>query len=281
MTAINVLLQPDAAHIFSDAAWYDLAGFINWTASKVHPVVHWPGAVASRGTWIAAPIIAQELTVAFDTFDAFADNAADFLLSWCLRNLDHLRTWGDQGHVELCAIGWSHSLQAPRGLFVTSRNEVQEAATAGVNATGETLLLDGFTVHEILGGYVKPMPTDEALSFYGVSADADLATLPSIEAYGTGIVCAQRELREPLEKDGEAVCFVGGYVVHAKVTRDGVTLKRVARFPDAVGERMDAKRADVILSPGSFSTSTVVATSEFERRAAEKRARKEARRASR
>lgn len=277
MTAINVLLQRDAGHLVTDAAWYDLDGVVQNFGPKAQIVGHWPGAIATRGPGLAHAVIATEAGLLFPDFDAFAEGAPAFLEDWCERESERLAHFGDQRHVEIVAVGWSKARNAPRAFFVQSRDAAGMAAERGIVVSAEAHAGGAFEVLEIETGYVRPLPTQDALAFYGVDPGADFDDLPSIKQYATDIVCAQRELREPLQPGGDPVCFVGGFVMHTTVTRDGVTTQKGGSFPDVTGERVRARRGDMI---GSRSSSNVVAMpshaamSRQQRRAAERAARK-------
>lgn len=248
MTAINVLLQREAGHLVTDAAWYDLDGVVQNFGPKSQVVAHWPGAIAARGPGLANAMIATEAGLLFADFDAFADGAAAFLQNWCEREADHLAGWLEQGHVEVIAIGWSRAQDRPRAIFVSSKDETAEAEARGIEIDAETMHLAlPYQVLEIDAGYVRPLPTSEAMAFYKVDPEADFDELPSIAHYAAGIVCAQRELREPLLPGGEPVCFVGGYMMMTTITRHGVSAVKGIVFPDVPGRRIQAQRADVIL----------------------------------
>ncbi|PJI55724.1 hypothetical protein CTI14_02425 [Methylobacterium radiotolerans] len=277
MTAINVLLQREAGHLVTDAAWYDLDGVVQNFGPKSQVVAHWPGAIAARGPGLANAMIATEAGLLFADFDAFADGAAAFLQNWCEREADHLAGWLEQGHVEVIAIGWSRAQDRPRAIFVSSKDETAEAEARGIKIDAETMHLAlPYQVLEIDAGYVRPLPTSEAMAFYKVDPEADFDELPSIAHYAAGIVCAQRELREPLLPGGEPVCFVGGYMMMTTITRHGVSAVKGIVFPDVPGRRISAQRADVIL-PAIADRIVALATGGMtrqQRRAAEAQAKK-------
>lgn len=277
MTAINVLLQRDAAHLVTDAAWYDLDGVVRNFAPKAQVVGHWPGAIATRGPGLANALIATEAGLLFPDFDAFADAAPMFLAEWCEREADRLADFEEQAYVEIIAVGWSKSRGGPRAFFVQSKDAAGLAAARGIAVAEGEHAGGAFEVLEIETGYVRPLPTGDALAFYGVDPEADFDALPSIARYATGLVCAQRELREPLRTGEDPVCFVGGHVMHTTVTKDGVSTSKGAAFPDVVGERIHAVRGD--MERGSTAANFVKmpmrpGMTRQQRRAAEAQARK-------
>lgn len=278
MTAINVLLQREAGHLVTDAAWYDLDGVAQNFAPKSQAIGHWPGAIAVRGPGLANAMLATEAGLIYQDIDDFAGNACQFLAGWCERNQDDLSLFQEQRHVELIALGWSNLNDGPRAIHVSSRDDQSLAQERGLEFDGDRAhLCRAFELIEIETGYVKPMPSEDALQHYRVDPGADFDALPSILEYGTGIICAQRELREPILPGGDPVCFVGGYVMHTVVTRSGVTMTKGAIFPDTTGERIEATRDDVI-RPGGQAGKVVAlpstGLSRQQRRAAAAQARK-------
>jgi hypothetical protein len=277
MTAINVLLQREAGHLVTDAAWYDLDGVVQNFAPKSQVVAHWPGAIAARGPGLANATIATEAGLVFADFDAFANGAAAFLENWCKREADHLAGWLEQGHVEVIAVGWSKAQDRPRAIFVSSKDERAEAQVRGLTIDEETQHLAlPFEVFEIDAGYVRPLPTLEAMRFYKVDPEADFDALPSIAHYAAGIVCAQRELREPLLPGGKPICFVGGYMMMTTVTRYGVSTVKGIVFPDVAGHPLAAQRGDVILPVLANKVAALITggMTRQQRRAAEAQAKK-------
>ncbi|KQT55030.1 hypothetical protein ASG52_25230 [Methylobacterium sp. Leaf456] len=246
MTAINVLLQRDAAHLVTDAAWYDLDGVVRHFAPKAQVVGHWPGAIATRGPGLANALIATEAGLLFPDFDAFAEGAPAFLAEWCAREAGRLSEFEEQAHVEMIAVGWSKARNAPRAFEVQSKDCAGLAAARGVVLAEWERAGGAFELLEVEAGYVRPMPALDALAFYGVDPEADFDALPSVARYATGLICAQREMREPLLTGEDPICFVGGYVMHTTVTKDGVSTSKGASFPDVAGQRIHATRGDMV-----------------------------------
>lgn len=277
MTAINVLLQRDAAHLVTDAAWYDLDGVVQHFGPKAQVVGHWPGAIATRGPGLANALIATEAGLLFADLDAFAEAAPGFLAEWCEREAHRLAGFEEQAHVEIIAVGWSKARNAPRAIFVQSRDAAGLAAASGITVAEGEHAGGAFEVLEIEPGYVRPVPSAEALAFYGVDPEADFDAMPSLTGYAKGLVCAQRELREPILPGEDPVCFVGGYVMQTIVTRDGVSTSKVASFPDEIGTRIHATRGDMVGAPVAANVVKMPprpGLTRKERRAAEAAARK-------
>jgi hypothetical protein len=227
----------------SDGAVYLQDGTVKGFASKVAPVPHWPGAIASRGDGLAGTILKQEISQRLPTFDA-AVEGVEAILPDILWEYSSLRS------AELIIAGWSEKRQAPEAYTIhtaindddipagMTREQADAAKASG--ALAKPLVLKRLS--NATAGPALTLDIMIASGFDNFDIDADPTKL--IADLRLVLEC-QRHM--PLEhvKEGEGRYYVGGFAQVTTVSPEGITQRILDRWPeDKLGEKIDPGAPD-------------------------------------
>lgn len=249
MTAINVIVRPDAAYIATDGAWYDDEGILYGFAPKTYALAHWPGAIATRGPGLALAMIGAEVGLRFEDIDAFAPKACDFLQAIVTRPEWQLLCRVERKAVDLIVVGWSTKRNAPRAFQLStgadtdlSRPDLGQDFSAEVFDNSEA-----YTLREIEVGQAMllPLPDQDLLAKAGITADLDPDTLAPID-FAMRVLCAQRQWKDAPSPGAEPVHFVGGFGMLTTVNHRAVSQMKLNDWPDSIGRRIKARPFDLI-----------------------------------
>src|SRR5262245_23348272 len=86
MSAVNIFVAQHKAQIATDGAGYAETGELRAVFSKVYAQAHWPGVIVARGPALAPVLLANELGMMFQTFDALVAEIAAVLPDMIARN---------------------------------------------------------------------------------------------------------------------------------------------------------------------------------------------------
>ncbi|MEH3090754.1 MAG: hypothetical protein PGN20_01665 [Agrobacterium cavarae] len=215
MTAVNIHVAAWHIDVFTDSAIFDLAkgGIVEGFGSKVIPLPHQGAVMAATGySWVSIVMAGVIATTGIETFDQLSERLPA-LISNAVKN----DPGGSSayGKFELAIAGFSEARQAPEAYVLYSYAD------------------QGWPAWHLrkVGNYTSPK----------VSRRFD----PS-DPVGSGlrIIEDQRsELCGARGFDGIACHAVGGVAQHTRLDRDGITIKGIRRWPDVVGEKIEAGAA--------------------------------------
>lgn len=213
MSAINVLIQTDRVHLYSDGAIYQPDGQLSGIGPKVRLLPHINAAMAMRGSFLGLAPIAEELSVA-PSFDRLKEGIVD-----CLKK---------------CAVAYGHLISQ------CSAGPDFEVVIAGISeTTGPSAYLVPSHAHygapwsivDLEG--LSATPTSDVVHqrICELAAGRSADQLDPV-ADGVTIMEAQRKA-----KDG---AFVGGFAQLTTIDADGVHSRVIHRWPDRLGVKIAA-----------------------------------------
>jgi hypothetical protein len=221
MSALNCFLTSDAAHFFTDAAVCEprnlkVAAFTN----KLILLPQFNAAIGSTGRFINLTLLGIAFAeLQHENFDHLADDFASIVKRAVARtnqiDPNNPNMWGDEYTFALA--GWSPKQNAPAFFVVSAVGNGQELAA--VPATK----------------YYSPSAAFESdTSITGIKFDPDRPGESGLE-----IMRAQRLKKfSPLGKVGvqhSTYYAIGGWCQHSIVSRDGISVKILERWPDRIG----------------------------------------------
>jgi len=213
MSAINVLIQTDRAHLYTDAAIYQPDGELVGIGPKVRMMPHINAAMAMRGAFLGLAPIAEELSAA-PSFDALRAGIID-----CLKK---------------CAASYAHLLDQ------CSAGPDFEVVIAGISeTTGPSAYLvashsrygDPWSIVDLSGLSLTPASDVVHQSVFAIADGRDADQLDPV-ADGLAIMEVQRA-----ERSG---AYVGGFAQLTTIDADGVHSRIIHRWPDRLGEKVAA-----------------------------------------
>lgn len=219
MSAINVLIQKDRVHLFTDGAAYLPDGQIQAILPKGRMLPHVNAAMAMRGAFIGLAPISEELSRAA-SFDDLKANIVPVLQS-CAVHYEHL--------LNQCSCGTDF-----------------EVAIAGISeATGPTAYLvashgaygEPWIIHDLGGLSATPANTEVHNRIVDIASGREADRLDPV-ADGLAIMEAQRAARFD---DGVTI---GGFAQLTTIDADGVHSRIIHRWPDRVGRKVPAPAND-------------------------------------
>lgn len=213
MSAINVLIQSDRVHLYTDGAIYQSDGELAGIGPKVRMMPHINAAMAMRGAFLGLAPIAEELSAA-PSFDALRAGIID-----CLKK---------------CAVAYGHLLDQ------CSAGPDFEVVIAGMSETGgpsaylvasHSRYGDPWSIVDLTGLSVTPASDAVHQSVFDIAAGRDADHLDPI-VDGLAIMETQRA-----ERSG---AYVGGFAQLTTIDADGVHSRIIHRWPDRLGEKVAA-----------------------------------------
>jgi hypothetical protein len=204
MTAVSLFVQDHAAHLVTDAAYYDADGQMVATRSKVAI-----NAAARMAIGCSGCVQDHQIATALGLCDGQADVLSRLPDVVRAIRADNTAQSANLPTIELM-------------LFVALWSTERDRAEGYVIASDRAYLGDGYTpgtLVDVLQLTSPPMPTIDLASF---DADRDAA----------GLLEAQRRYAWPNDPN----CYVGGYGELTTVTWGGVERRRVVEWADVIGE---------------------------------------------
>lgn len=218
VTAINLVVQRDRAHLLTDGAQYDHAGRVRTLCSKTLIAEEIRLAVAPSGRLnsvelrdglVAAGANSQaEVMAALPRIVATvrAKNAADL----------PAHEGGGDNDAQLFVVLWSDARDEPQGWMLS---------TNCLPHWGPYRPLTWVAVDAMIGTLE---PADQALGRAVTLADPS-----SFDAARDGLTILEHQRRTPWP---DGIHYVGGHAELVTVTRDGVEQRRLREWPDTVGQ---------------------------------------------
>lgn len=210
MSALNVLVERDGAHLLTDAAVYDAAGVVRLIGSKVVVSDQLGVAIGFSGRAHPSRIVA-ELEALGPSSGAELLNVLPALTAGVKRSNE-----ADDGlaDVQLVMIAFDHTQRRGRA-FLCSTSRAWMGSDFPVNQAVEIdqLIVPQVDVRAVAGG-------------------APLRAVP----HGRHLLEAQR--RTPFDVAGGRQWCVGGFGERTSVTARGVERVELVRWPDVVGRKV-------------------------------------------
>jgi hypothetical protein len=217
MSALNVFLTPDAAHMFTDAAIYEpknikIAAF----ASKVTLLPQFNAAISATGRYSNLMLLSGFIAeLEFDNFDHLASDFAQLVKRAVAKTNEIIPNGAEMwGEYTFGLAGWSPKQNAPA--FFSVKNSV--ANGAAVPATK----------------YYSPSAVFEGVddSITRFKFDPERPGESGLEIMG-----AQRLKKFPILGGDKYSTYhaIGGFCQHTIVSRDGISVKVLERWPDKIG----------------------------------------------
>lgn len=214
MSAINVLIQSDRVHLYTDAAAYQPDGRLDGIVQKVRSMPHLNCAAAMRGPFIGFAPIMEEISAARTSFDSLRE-AMPRLLRTCAVAYDHLLDQcSESPDFEVVIAGISETA-GPSAYLVPSHACYGEPWSiidlAGLSATPAS---------EHVHQRIREIAASRSPDQLDPVADG-LAIMEAQRAKGSG-------------------AFVGGFAQLTTIDADGVHSRVIHRWPDQIGRKAAA-----------------------------------------
>lgn len=222
MTAINVILSSDSAHMITDGAITDDSGSVLMIGPKVYSFPHIGAAISIRGAKGIAVMIAEGLSLSgkkydFSSYDKLKATIRPFLSEF-LSSADAGKLDGmfpaEWRELDIVVAGWSDAQKRADAFFIVTHNQHPVVPTMKVIDTGAHLIAP---THPALMADIEPRIS---AIIAGEACDSCL------DEFAADLIERQRQL-EP---------NVGGFAQVTTVTRSAITSRIVARFPDKIGD---------------------------------------------
>lgn len=215
MTALNCFLDKNAAHFFTDGAVYDAkTATVQGFMSKVFPLPRYGAAFGVSGNApVGLLLIGALADTSFRDFDDLADNLAETIGEYVVKSAPTGIQWGT---FNVVLAGWSIRDDKPRAVLFSS------AARDG----------NPKNFAKPITRFQSPMVTP-AFEF-----DRENAA-----KCGARLVNDQRSNKfspdDPSHGPAGGIYGIGGFLQYTRVSRDGVEIKVLDRWPDKIGEVID------------------------------------------
>lgn len=215
MTAVNVLIHENAAHLLTDGAGYDIEGTLLSPTTKVQMLPHLNAAVAGRGAAALPAIYAQALGSVSDSFDEAKGKAVQ-----CLREVSPLFGLHPTDGLEVVVAGISEA-RGPEAyaIFSHDRYGIEPYTIADFDMLGMT---PGECVSEFLASLPNGAETDPN--------DID----PAVD--GLRLLEMQRGTKVDSQIGNASV--VGCFAQLTTITRDGISTRILKRWDDVRGQKI-------------------------------------------
>jgi hypothetical protein len=235
MSAINVIVKPEAVHMLTDALFYKDGVPQDIDLKKAHPIAGMRAAIAATGPAMLGFYLLCFIEEEFSSFDDLVANGSDRIKELFFQHVRTYRVRDDVATVVL--IGWHERENRPAcySIDLTTGGEKQKWVRRNRHSSDEDWCRD-LTEQPLMA---MPCPTLDEFTAAGFRFGADLEQR-SPESVLMHIMEIQRRMRSI---DGH-YC-VGGHAVATTVSEMGVTQRIVHTWPeDKVGEPIAPREID-------------------------------------
>ena len=243
MSAINIVRQREAVHLFSDASVYDHDGVLRYVAPKTFALPHHPAVIGTRGPNRSTDIIGAGLAGMFATFDEMVDGIEGSLPNLVEESAQYL-AGGGHPRIDLMIAGWSEREQAPRSFMIMT----EENGWRPDHDLGDAVSVQTGNPYEL-------RPLDELVISPTIDQDDIIAAIShgkgfdgiehmDLDAHGLMLLELQRAKRTALAPGRDAHHWVGGFAMISTVSRSGVSQRVLHRWEDQVGETISPPPVD-------------------------------------
>jgi hypothetical protein len=245
MTALNIVVESDAVHLFSDGASYDAEGLLVSAGPKVFALPHINAAIGTRGPAIALPLLAHFVGQVATSYDGLKANIAPALqLAYAMAN-EVLVKCPRRGYFEVVIGGVSettgpdaYSISCDADGVVSPITEISELGFM----PGTIPALDDLVIFAEMKRHLKSLHPD--------LPTAEIAT----EDFGLQALEIQRAARF------SDLCGVGSFAQVTSVRASGISTKILRRWDDKVGVPL-GQDAALIASAGAIGALAVESVS--------------------
>lgn len=240
MSALNCFLTPDSAHVFTDAAIYEpknlkVAAF----ASKVTLLPQYNAVIGSTGRYYNLLLLSTAFAeLEFDNFDHLASDFVPLVKRAVAKTNQIIPNGAEMwGEYTFGLAGWSPKQNAPAFFSVkgAAGNGQEVAAVPATKYYSPSAVVEGF---------------DDSITRFKFDPERPGES-------GLEIMRAQRLKKfPPLGNVGvkhHLYHAIGGFCQHTIVSRDGISVKVLERWPDKIGSTVMPVPAGSII-PGTFGT---------------------------
>lgn len=214
MSAVNIITEPDAIHMFCDGAHYLGDGTLGAVSSKGYLLPHLNAAASCRGPTVFMDTLGPEIGRRFESFDEMVDGIVDLARDVFEREADTLARCQIGADFDLFIAGWLGN--QPVAYVLSSH---------GTN-------VEPWVLHEL--GPIAIAPYDAEL---GAKLEAMEPTTDVLSA-GIAIMEAQRGVHGQNAGHGPAMAGVGGHCQWIKIARESIQTAIVRRWDDEFLERL-------------------------------------------
>jgi hypothetical protein len=237
MSALNCFLTPSSAHLFTDAAIYEpknikIAAF----ASKVTLLPQFNAAISATGRYSNLLFLSAFVAeLEFDDFDHLADDFASVVKRSVARTNQI-----DPNNPDLCGdyytfglAGWSPKKNAPAFFVVASGPGKEVAAEPATKYYSPAAVFEG---------------VDDSITRFKFDPERPGES-------GLEIMRAQRLKKFPILGGDKYSTHhaIGGFAQHTVISRDGISVKVLERWPDKIGSTV---MPVIPVMPGSMTAGT-------------------------
>ncbi len=228
MSAANLIVASDCAHLISDALVWDTAdNRVTAITSKVIMLPQFNAAVTVRARSFAVfhAIAAFLPTVRASGYDDFKSKIVDVVKQMAVE-LEAVLP--DLAAFELSVAGFSETA-GPEGFRITT-------LAVPIDTTED--IIRPFEIVEMPRGF-NPSPCASAADENEIRSA--IATAPAnLEAHAIAALTAQRQIACRDLGAERAPCWVGGFAQLTTVTTSGISTRIIHRWPDVVGKKVAA-----------------------------------------
>lgn len=248
MTAINVIIGDDAAHVITDGAAVDPNGLLMMLASKVHIYPHIKSVVAMRGMKALTPSFADSISSFGRSYDEIKKSIGTNLRQLVDRGGSTLTKMCGPFAIQFDAVvtGWSDVVNKPEAFVITTHSEHPEIETPY-----EPIAIAGYVIAPTSRELIDEF--DPAIRAYANDAVEPGSGDKKLTQIARNIIGRQRDLCVPMFGCEESQRIVGGFAQLTTVTRDGISSRILARYDDMIGEKLGSKNSPNIRSERSLS----------------------------
>jgi len=229
MTAINVFIRPDAVHVLTDGAGYAPDGRLLTIEQKVIPLASLSVVLAARGIIGLLHLYAEQISKSFTTFDGLVEGVTAEVWKVIEHSQGKFSPGILEAHFDLIIAGWS---------------ERRDRAEMYLLCNHDTYGIPAWELAQADDGYISP--GSEELFARLRARGVDVFEKLDPETDGLRIIEEQRGMTWPPAAGGEPIRVVGGFCQLTTVRRDEITTRILKRWPDRIGERIDAIRETTI-----------------------------------
>ncbi|MBA4223374.1 MAG: hypothetical protein C0458_21810 [Methylobacterium sp.] len=214
MTAVNIITETDAIHVFCDGAHYLGDGTLGAISSKGQLYPHLNAVACSRGPTLLMDMLGPEIGRKFETFDELVEGIVDLAREVSEREVDTL---------QFCQIG------ADFDLFVAGFSIARNRPEAYVVASHDTNV-EPWILHRLGPVAIAPYNSELAVLLEAMEPATDILSA------GVETMEAQRRIRGQNAGHGPGMAGVGGHCQWIKITRESIQTAVVRRWDDRIGE---------------------------------------------
>lgn len=277
MSAINCINTRDAAHIVTDACWYDTEGVVLKIGPKQFSLPHLPAVIATRGSGYAPPIFGHEFGTRFATFDELVEGVEEATVDVHNAYLGMFEECGNPD-VEIIIAGYSAS-RGSCAAYMIKTAELDDATRREADRLN-IVVPEAFQLLALPGVTMGPQIEAEALREAGLHFDLTRDDCAALHAKAITLLELQREICVSYAEGMPMIHGVGGFAQIGTVTKEGVQQSILHRWPDKLGVEIEPEEIDWAARRGTAQVDAMAGMSKMQREMFQRRQKKLQRRAA-